>query len=131
MGERGEFDLAVANPPYFPGESPGENPARKEIYLTFRELCETAWRILKPGGRFCFVHRKERLAELCRTMEETGFALSRRCIVRDKADKAPCLVLLEGVRDGKDMDCRCSELILRDENGGYTREYKRIYRMEE
>ena len=131
MGEQGEFDLAVANPPYFPKESPGKNPARKETYLTFRELCETAFRMLKPQGRFCFVHRPERLAELCRTLEETGFTLSHRCTVRDRADKAPCLVLVEAVRDGKEKDCRCSELILRDENGGYTREYQRIYRMEE
>ncbi len=125
-----EYDLAVSNPPYFPKGSPGGSAARKETCLTFGELCLAAKGLLKPGGRLCVVHRPERAEALCGIMCANGLAPTRIRFVRERAEKAPNLVLLEGTKGGKECVTE-PELILRGADGSYTQETRRIYRMEE
>lgn len=67
----GSFDLAVCNPPYYsPGSGalPDQNAlrtARTEATCTLTELCSAAARILRWDGRFCLVHKPERLTVCC------------------------------------------------------------------
>ena len=64
------FDVVTANPPYM-NESHGlKNPgdakaiARHEVKCTLEDVVREGTRVLKPGGRFCMVHRPRRLIEI-------------------------------------------------------------------
>lgn len=102
----GSFDLAVCNPPYFvPGR--GRAPrdaasalARGEEALSLSELCGCAAYILRFGGRFCLVYRPERLSELFCAMTAAGIEPKRLRMCASAPDRAPSLVLVEGVRGG-------------------------------
>lgn len=76
--ERGAFDAAVCNPPFFKaGSKPRKIApnANSELTVTFRDIAKTAGMLLKPGGSFFFVHTTTRLDELFATCGECGFAL--------------------------------------------------------
>jgi tRNA1(Val) A37 N6-methylase TrmN6 len=70
LPEAGSFDLVAANPPYFAVGSGYSAPegsrraAREERFCTLDDLCRAAARLTRWGGRFCVVHRPERLSEL-------------------------------------------------------------------
>ena len=129
----GSFDLAAANPPYFPEGSGRMSPkgdraaARGELQCTLRQLCEAAAFLLKTGGSFCIVHRSERLSELLCTMTACGLEPKRLRLVQHRISSAPSLVLAEGRRGGKPGLKIEPTLILTEENGKETEEYRRIY----
>ena len=129
----GSFDLAAANPPYFPENSGLMSPksdraaARGELQCTLRELCEAAAFLLKTGGSFFVVHRSERLSELFCTMSECGLEPKRLRLVQHRLSAAPSLVLAEGRRGGKPGVKIEPTLILSEEDGKETEEYRKIY----
>ena len=103
------FDLVVSNPPYYPVESgfrspdPSRAAARTELCCTLEELCLAAARLLKTGGRFCVVHKPERLAELFYALQRAGLEPKRLRMVQSRPDSPPSLVLVEskkGARHG-------------------------------
>ena len=129
----GSFDLVTANPPYFPENSGLVSPrsdraaARGELQCTLRDVCEAAAFLLKTGGSFHVVHRSERLSELLCTMTACGIEPKRLRLVQYRVSSAPSLVLAEGRRGGK-PGCKLEPtLILTDEAGNETEEYKKIY----
>ena len=102
----GKFSLIVCNPPYMK-KGTGDKSlsetlalARSETALDLRELIISVSRALKFGGRFCMVHRAERLAEIFSVMKEFNIEPKKLCPVAAKG-KAPYLVLIEGVKGGK------------------------------
>ena len=129
----GSFDLAVANPPYFPVGSGTEAPdadraaARGELQCTLADICRAASFLLKTGGSFCLVHRCERLSEVFCTMSEYGIEPKRLRLVQQKAASAPCLILVEGRRGGRAGLKIMPPLILSNSDGTESDEYKRIY----
>ena len=129
----GSFDLAAANPPYFPENSGLMSPksdraaARGELQCTLRQLCEAAAFLLKTGGSFFVVHRSERLSELLCTLSACGLEPKRLRLVQHRASAAPSLVLAEGRRGGKPGVKIEPTLILSEEDGKETEEYRRIY----
>ena len=102
----GKFSLIVCNPPYMKNGTGDKNlsetlaVARSETALSLRELLFIASRALKFGGRFCMVHRADRLAEIFATMKEFNIEPKRLCPVAARG-KEPYLVLVEGVKGGK------------------------------
>ncbi len=64
------FDLAAANPPYYPvsaglvSPDAGRAAARSEVTCTLDELCGAAAWLLRSGGSFSLVYKPERLSEL-------------------------------------------------------------------
>lgn len=102
----GKFSLAVCNPPYMKSGS-GENDkrhsvavCRREITLTLAELCEKVGKLVKFGGRFCMVHRADRLCDVITEMRKNGIEPKRLQFVR-AGKKEPYLLLIEGVKGGK------------------------------
>ena len=103
----------MSNPPYYPAQSgyhspdPARAAARTELYCTLEELCRSAARLLRTGGRFCVVHKPERLAELFSALQRSGLEPKRLKMVQARADAAPSLVLVEsrkGVRPGLQVE---------------------------
>ena len=128
----GSFDLAVANPPFFPLGSGALSPdperaaARGEISCTLAELCGAAAFLLRTGGRFCLVHRPERLSEVFVEMSARGIEPKRLRLVCARSGAAPSLVLVEGRRGGARGLAIEPPLLLEDEHGAPGEELRRI-----
>ena len=102
----GLFSLILCNPPYMKveqGES-AENAqvavCKSEIELPLEELASSISRCLKYGGRTAICHRADRLIEVVCALKNHGIEPKRLQFVCAK-NKAPYLVLIEGVKGGK------------------------------
>ncbi len=99
------FSLILCNPPYEKGgfEKADYRKAvcRKEIFLTLPQLCASAARCLKFGGRFALCHRADRMAEVVWTLHGCGLEPKRLQLVCGKEGEPPYLLLLECVKGGK------------------------------
>lgn len=129
------FSCVVANPPYFPADSlpPKEESlaiSRTEICCTPEALCTAAAWLLPTGGKFCLVHKPERLADLICALRACALEPKRLRFVRHSAASKRSLVLLEAVRCGRPGLTCADDLILYDPNGALTEEGLRIYHKE-
>lgn len=76
---KGMFDVAVANPPFYRVGSgrisgdPVRAAARHELNGTIEELLKAAHQLLVGGGRFALVFPVERLRDLELAIKSTGF----------------------------------------------------------
>ena len=132
----GSLDLVVCNPPYGKAGSALLNPkeelrlARHECGVTLDEAAYTAKVLLSNGGRMAVVFPAPRLLELMDTMRLHKLEPKRLRMVHSKIDKAPHLVLVEGVKSARPMLHCLPPLIVYDEVGNPTRELDRIYHRE-
>lgn len=102
----GTFSLILCNPPYMKvgqGES-AENTqvavCKSEIELPLEDLVLSISKCLKFGGRVAICHRADRLIEVVYALKKQGIEPKRLQFVCAK-NKAPYLVLIEGVKGGK------------------------------
>ncbi len=102
----GKFSLVLCNPPYMSKDG-GEHDkdsskaiCRREVELSLEELITAISKALKYGGRTCLVHRADRLADIICSMRAHSLELKRLQLVQS-GEKAPYLVLIEGVKGGK------------------------------
>lgn len=95
------FQLVISNPPYFQvGTGFSGGRARMEEACSVEELCATAGRLLRSGGRFGVVFRPERLPQLFLAMEGAKIAPKRLQMLSYHREKPPYAVLVEGVKEG-------------------------------
>lgn len=133
----GEFDLIVANPPYFAEGSGYSSPkveranAREEKSCSLDDICKAASFLCKTGGVFCLVHRAERLSEVFCKLSSTGLEPKRLRTVSHTASSEPSLVLIEARRGGKPGLKIMPPLFLRNSDGSETDEVLKIYHREE
>ena len=114
----GQFDLVVANPPYFAAGSGYTSPdpvrahARDERTCTMQDICTAMAYLTRWGGSAALVHRPEpkRLRTVART-----------------ADAAPSLVLVGARRGGKPGLRILPPLTLCAPDGTDSEEIRRIY----
>ena len=98
----GSFDLAVANPPYFPaGSGTSGGPARMELACTLEELCAAAGRLVKNGGRFALCHRPERLSDVICALRACRLEPKRLRLAAHSPAHPPALLLVEAVKGGR------------------------------
>ena len=98
----GSFDLVVSNPPYFPvGSGKSGGPARNEEFCSLTELCATAGRLVKNGGRFALCHRPERLVDVLCALRAYHLEPKRLKLIAHRPDHPPSLLLVETVRQGR------------------------------
>ncbi len=129
----GKTDVVTSNPPYMKESHGLRNPddalaiARHEVACTLEDVCGAASRLLRCGGRFCMVHRPQRLPEIITAMKEARLEPKRMKLVYPYADREANMVLIEAVRDGR-PGCRVERpLIVYKEPGVYTDEIYDIY----
>ena len=106
-----QFDLVLCNPPYF--ELPEDQnfvstlslrqQARFEKNLDLKTMIAQASRLLRSNGRFCFVHRPDRIAEAFVELNAANFAVSRLQIAYDRRDGQAKAILMEAIKEG---NCR-------------------------
>ena len=101
----GSFDVCACNPPYFTDGPQSQNAAhalaRHENTCTLDDVCQCAFRLLKDGGRFALCHRPERLAEVLAVLRASRLEPKRLAFVKNKADGAPWLFLVEAQKNRK------------------------------
>ena len=100
------FSLILCNPPYMKVTTGDVKEKAEiamcwsEIALTLKELVKAVSKCLKFGGRFCMVHRADRLTDAFVLMREFNIEPKRLQFVNAKG-KEPYLFLIEGVKGGK------------------------------
>ena len=83
--------------------------------------------LLRSGGSFCLVHRPERLADIICALRAQRLEPKRLRFVRHHPGATVSLMLIDSRLDGKPGLQLEPDLILFDENGQETAEYRRIY----
>ncbi|MGN1114047.1 MAG: tRNA1(Val) (adenine(37)-N6)-methyltransferase [Oscillospiraceae bacterium] len=127
------LDLITCNPPYkisgtgAKNDSEAVSIARHEMLCTIDDVCASAKRNLKFGGRLCICNRPERLCDIMIAMRKNGIEPKRVRFVSKTAKDAPWLVLVEGRKGGKPFLQVEPQFYTQDGNGDYSEEMKRIY----
>lgn len=102
-----KFSLILCNPPYekqgvgFDNDEYCKAVCRKEITITLEEIAQAAAFALKFGGRFCMLHRADRIAEVCYTLKKVNIEVKKIQFVGGRYGAKPYLVMIEGVKGGK------------------------------
>ena len=127
-----KYDVVVCNPPYQKAGTgkTAENEqiavCKTELKLTFFELAEAVRKLLKFGGKFCFIHNAERTAELIAALHANSLQTKKITLVKPKASKEPDTVIIEAVKGGK-CGVKFDFLTVFDEDGNYTDRVKKLY----
>lgn len=99
--------LVTCNPPYKAQgagmESAGDAAriARHELLCDISDVCGSAARLLRFGGRLCLCNRPERLCDVLCAMRSAGIEPKRLRFVAKHPDTAPWLFLVEGKKGAK------------------------------
>ncbi len=132
LGEPGQYDLVVCNPPYYYAGKPSPDPDRaaaRDEALSPAQFSGAASYLLHRGGTFCLVHKPEFLTDIFAAMRLADIEPKRMRLVTHKADSAPSLVLLAGRRGGRPGLAVGPNLILEGADGKATEEVRGIYHM--
>lgn len=96
------FDLVVANPPYFSGGLTARDPkraaARHQLQCSIGDVCATAHRLLKDGGRLCLCWPATDFFTLLGSLGENGLEPKRLQWVRRHPNDNARLSLVEAHR---------------------------------
>ena len=99
--------LVTCNPPYKAQgagmESAGDAAriARHELLCDISDVCGSAARLLRFGGRLCLCNRPERLCDVLCAMRSAGIEPKRLRFVAKHPDTAPWLFLVEAQKNRK------------------------------
>ena len=132
VGHEGH-DLLVTNPPYTAQGAGLVSPektraiSRSDSELSLEEWMMACGRLLKNGGRLCCVFPAPRFLQLCDALRAGKVEPKRVRFVCARAEAAPKLVLVEGLKGGRPGLHMLPMLITHDEKGGLTQEMRRIY----
>ncbi len=127
------FDVVTSNPPYMNDGGGLVNPfeakaiARHEILCSLEDVVAAAARLLRTNGRFYMIHRPQRLTDIMVLMRQYKLEPKRIRFIHPYVDKAPTMVLIEGVRDGKPQVNVSAPLVIYQAVNEYTEEIKEIY----
>lgn len=132
--KHGSMDYVLCNPPYFKTGTGKVSPldahamARTDGEATIEDIAVAASYVLKDGGKCAMVFRPERLLTLITALQRVRLTPKRLRFVHQTAEKAPSAVLIEcrkgGMPDGLTVE---PPLLIQDENGELSEEYRRIY----
>ncbi len=125
-------DGCISNPPYFPvgsGQTAAgsRGDARSEATCSLSQLTDAAAWLLPTGGKFCLVHRPERLADLIWELRSRQLEPKRIQFVRHSSKKPVSLVLMEARKGGRPGLVYEPDLILWNEDGTPTAQADQIY----
>lgn len=132
--KKNSADLVLSNPPYTKAGGGLVNPedsyalARHEVAMTFEELVEATEWVLKDLGRFVFVHKPERMAELIAALKKYRLEPKRLQFIQPSPGKPPNMMLIEAKKYGNEGMTVLPTLCVYDAGGSYTPELLQAYR---
>lgn len=127
------FDAIVTNPPYkkintgIINDDKKKLISRHEIEADLFNFLEISKYLLKDYGEFFMVHRPERLADIIEGMRKFKIEPKLIRFVCSKENEKPKLVLIKGVKNGKQFLNIDKNLYIYNEDGTYTDEILKIY----
>ena len=112
MEDADGFDAIVCNPPFFdrsltcPDQQRTE--ARHTVSLTYRQLMESAFRLLKDDGRLSVIIPADCRSRLESEAHLVGFFISRICSIQTTPKKIPKRYMIEFCKQPvKEIDTEC------------------------
>lgn len=112
MEDTDGFDAIVCNPPFFdrsltcPDQQRTE--ARHTVSLTYRQLMESAFRLLKDDGRLSVIIPADCRSRLESEAHLVGFFFSRICSIQTTSKKTPKRYMIEFRKQPvKEIDTEC------------------------
>lgn len=129
--ETGAYDLVLSNPPYFAPRRGAVSPDPDRALMrtesaSLPELAAAAAELLRPGGSFCLVHRRERREELFSALLSAGLAPARYRELRSRQESPGRVFLLEA-RKGPAGPLRAEPPLCQfGPDGRETAEYRKI-----
>lgn len=129
----GKYDVVSCNPPYMSKETGYTNDnqhyaiARHEIMCTLEDVIAVSSKLLRPGGKACFVHRPNRLIDILQLMRQYKLEPKRLRFVYPKLGKEANMILVEGMKDSQPELRLLPPLVVYNEQNEYTEELKEIY----
>lgn len=130
---RSKFDKITCNPPYMKcgaglqNDTDTKSVSRHEIMCTLDDVLRVSRELLISKGRFFMVHRASRLADILCTMRKYRIEPKQLRLVHPSPEKAPNLVLVEGMKDGGEELKILPPLYVYDSDGNYSEEINKIY----
>lgn len=127
------FQVVTANPPYMTEHHGLQNLyepktiARHEVALSLRDVVAAAEYLLPESGSFSMIHKPFRLAEIFKVMKECHIEPKRMRLVHPYVDKEPSMVLIEGLKGGRERITVEPPLIIYKEPNIYSDEIFQIY----
>ncbi|MGL4402958.1 MAG: tRNA1(Val) (adenine(37)-N6)-methyltransferase [Fusobacteriaceae bacterium] len=134
--QHGSIDAVVTNPPFFKYHG-NENLlndldqltlARHEISITLEEIIQVASNLLKDKGYFAIVHRADRMMDILETMRKHSIEPKRIQFCHSKNGKIAKILLVEGVKYGKEGLTVLPPLITHDDSGKYSKEVLELFK---
>jgi tRNA1(Val) A37 N6-methylase TrmN6 len=124
------FDIVLANPPYFKYQDSSiindnieKAIARHEIYLNLDSLFEVVIYSLKDGGVFYLVHLPERLEEILSLCDKYKIRAKKIQFIYTKKDNSANIVLLKCIKGANNGLVVKDPLLISD-----YKSYKNIFR---
>ena len=109
------FDSIVCNPPYFVDSltcpQDQRTLARHTITLTYEQLMQTAYKLLKNDGMFSIVVPTENNDAIESAAALAGFMISRICMIKTTPNKLPKRQLIEFRKNRIDRIDFCEEIL--------------------
>ena len=130
---RGSFDVVITNPPYKKintgviNENNKNLISRHEITASLDDFIKTASFLLKDLGEFYMVHRPDRLVDIFYSMRKNKIEPKKIKFVYPNKNKKTNLVLIKGIKNGKQFLEFENNLYVYNEDGNYTNEILKIY----
>lgn len=125
--EAESFDKAICNPPYFVGEkSTKKNLSHIENSATLEDFVKAAAYSLKFGGDLYIVIKENRLSELLTILSNNKLEPKEMTLVYPKLSSGIDIAIIKA-RKGAKVGLQTNTLIVKDEDGNYTKEYEELY----
>ncbi len=121
------FDVVLCNPPYFAGlQNSKKDISRSESVATLQDFVKATSYCLRFGGDCWFSVKADRLAELIHSLCQNHLEPKELTLVYPKLSSGVDVVILKA-RKGAKVGLKTSTLIVMDEAGNYTTQYKELY----
>ncbi|MFC0472864.1 tRNA1(Val) (adenine(37)-N6)-methyltransferase [Halalkalibacter kiskunsagensis] len=132
--KKSSFDVVTCNPPYFETITEHERNrnehlaiARHEIYCTLEDVIRVSSQYVKQKGKVAIVHRPERLTDIMTFMRSYRIEPKRIQFIHPKKEKDANMVLVEGIKDGRSGVKCLPPIVVYNEEGIYTRNFRFNY----
>ena len=130
------YHVVTSNPPYMHMDgikNPNDKKAisRHEVKCNLEDVIRAASRLVMPRGKFFMIHRPTRLVDIIELGRKYRLEPKVVQFVHPRANKAPNLLLVEFMKDGKPELKILDPLYVYGEDGNYTEELKAIYANED
>jgi len=128
------FDIVVGNPPYRKHKKGRLNPdpekalARHELEITLDEYLKASKYLVKNKGKIILIYHPSRLMELLNEFEHLNIRSCRIQFIHSRIDKEAKMVMVEGIKNGKNDTTILKPLIVYEKIGEYSQEIRDIYK---